>query len=209
MRARSLIVITALSLTGLYAVAVSRPATEPESTTEPTGRVINLAGDSVQDAVVSPLEAGRPLVQAVSRSTERSAAREAPAPEAAPEAEHGNHALAAIDFTPQVRTVSAAAEVAAGMDYAPIAASTPNLPATTGTVTLGPESRGVVPSFDMPSRGRGPVILIRGGNGSGHDDCKIHPGGINRTIGTAVNRLAPVPGGTVVGTSAPAGWRIR
>ena len=209
MRARSLIAIAALSLTGIYAVAVSRPAAEPESTAEgSTGRVINLAGDSAQDAaVVSPLEAGRPIIQTVSRSTQRSVAPEAPTPEPAPEAAHGNHALAAIDLTPQVRTVAATSEVSGGMDYAPIAATTPNVPASNGTVAVGPESRGVQPSFDMPARGRGPVILIRGGNGSGHDDCKIHPRGINRTIGTAVNRLAPMPGGTVVGTSAPAGWR--
>ena len=92
-----------------------------------SGRHINLAGDSAQDAaVVSPLEAGRPLIQTVSRSTQRSVAPEAPAPEAEPETAHGNHALAAIELTPQVRTVAATSEVSGGMDYAPIAATTPN-----------------------------------------------------------------------------------
>ena len=217
MRARSLIAIAVLSLTGLYAVAVSRPGTEPESTAAGTStREINLAGDSLQDAaVVSPLEAGRPGGQVVGRTVARSEGRtggraviEEPVAEATPEASHVHHALTAIDLAPQVRTAAATAELSTSLDYAPIAATTPNLPAATGTVALGPESRGVQPSYDMPGRGRGPVILIRGGNGTGHDDCKIHPNGLQRpAVGTAVNRLTPVLGGGVVGTSAPGGWR--
>ena len=210
MRARSLLAIAAVSLTGLYAVAVSGPRSEPESTTtEAASRQILLAGDSLQPAaVVSPLEAGRPAIRMGGQPDRQTETASPEATTEVPEASHANHVMAGLEVAPQVRAVAAQAEVSQALDYAPIAATTPNIPAATGTVELGPESRRVEPNFDAPARGRGPVILIRGGNGSGHDDCKIHPNGLQRgTIGSAVNRLAPLPGGGVVGTSAPGGWR--
>jgi hypothetical protein len=194
MRART-ILVTAL-LAGISA-ACSKPAPGNSRTADarsPTDdREIRLVDAPSSDApVVSALEARRgsavPQSSSIGHTTSQS--ERVPSPS---DSEPGKEpALPSLALT----------EVAAPADLVPPMTSLPARAAETRV--SGPRTS--ADSAPAPYGGaRGPMILIRGGMGTPHDDCKLHPVAV-RGIGIAINNVAPpIPGRVAVNNRLPGG----
>jgi hypothetical protein len=186
MRAKSLTAIAAISLVGVWVVAGTKPAAGPDEGTDGTSpRNVQLAPAPDRDsAVASALETGQPEVAApVVR-------RRQPVPDvAAAEPAHDHAAMIAPEPEPTLSRTAASPEEAplkltlASAPSAPIFGAARPIP---GATTVPVDYR--FPDFG----GRAPAVIIRGGMGSGHDDCKIAAPG--RMGGSAVNRSAPALG---------------
>lgn len=186
MRARTILV--AALLAGV-SVACSKPAPSPVGDSPADDREIRLVDAPPADsAVVSALEAGRGATLNHESSTPHTSNRPAAA-------------IASSDPEPgaEVAVPSlAVTEMAAPVALVPASTTLPLRVAGTGVPAAasgaGPAtSAGSAPA--MPAGGtRGPVILIRGGMGTPHDDCKLHPVA-SRGAGIAINNVAPpIPG---------------
>ncbi len=187
-----LIVAAALLTAGIWAAARSRPAAE---TGAEAARDLRLAEPAVAEApVVSALES--PHVPAAAAPRQPARIRRA----ASVEAPTGlTAALAEPTLALSVTATTAPAEFQAMTPIpaavAPAAAEAPAV--EVHAAASGPEPRWV---------GREPAIIIRGGMGSGHDDCKIVPGR-RGGVAAAVNRLAPPIGGGYGRSGGSTGFR--
>ena len=194
MRAR--ILIAALLVTGIWAIARSRPAptARPEA-----ARQIKLVDEASPVApVVSALEAGRPTELAPAR---RIAARVPGPREAAPVPV----SQPAPSLIPEIHpSVSSTTEA---MDHMAMASMPAPVAPAQGTGTLASNSS--ESHWPMGNdHGRDPAIIIRGGMGGARDDCDLH----RRGGGIAINRSVGMLGGMELGrnpTPYPAGTRIR
>jgi len=194
-RARTL--IAALLVTGVWALARSKPARVAEPAVP--ARQIKLVDDgSANLPVVSALEAGRPA--------ELAPARKAVARVAGPEkaAAIATAEVAPAEPVPNVRpSISSTTEPMHHMAMEPLpVAQAPGL----GTLA----SSGDFDRRSMPTEhSRDPAIIIRGGMGGARDDCDLHRRG---GFGIAINRSAPMMGGIELGSNPmplPRGTRIR
>ena len=203
MRART--ILAAALLAGISA-ACSKPA--PDTTRIPGAgsptddREIRLVDEPSPDApVVSALEAG--LGSAISHGNSTPRAITHPVPEANATRPEGHPELRADVGLPSL----ALTEMAAPATLAPSSARLPVRLAGTG-LPAAPRDAGQSPSTgSAPAFGgtRGPVILIRGGMGTPHDDCKLHPVA-SRGVGIAINNVAPpIPGRVAVNNRLPVG----
>ena len=132
---------------------------------------------------VSELEAGRPLPPVpLPEARRRPAPSRATIPEPRPAREHS---VLAAELDPEpVAQIVTEMEMPGPLTEVPLPAPRGPAPAAGGE-DAGAQSEGP---------GRGPTILIRGGIGSGFDDCKIHGmGGLGSGAsgGIAINRVAP------------------
>ena len=181
--------ISAVLLAGASAAACSGP----EPSAEAPQRDLLMAIPSGADAgPVSALESGRVPPPPLAPATRNTSPRPSPKTDSFSLAQAVEAPLVA-----QVRTVAASGtEVPTGLVEVPSARS--------------PEPGGPISAQDIAREretSRGPMILIRGGMGSPHDDCKIH-GTASRGGGILVNRLAPpLSGGRSQAFSGPV--RIR
>jgi hypothetical protein len=203
MRART---ILAAALIAGISVACSKPGPGNGQTADagsPTDdREIRLVDEPSLDApVVSALEAGLAATLREGSSTLRTTSpsgREAGAtsPKAQPEpgAEVGLPSLALT-------------EMAAPATLVPSATSLPVRLAGTGMPAAARDAGHTTSAGNAPASGgtRGPVILIRGGMGTPHDDCKLHPVA-SRGVGIAINNVAPpIPGRVAVNSRLSGG----
>lgn len=193
MRAR--ILIAALLVTGIWALARSRPGptAQPEA-----ARQIKLVDEASPAApVVSALEAGRPAELAPAR---RVAARTVGPREAAPVPV----SQPAPSLIPEVHpSVSSTTEA---MDHMAMASMPAPVAPAQGSGTLA--SNNGESHWPMAGNGRDPAIIIRGGMGGARDDCDLH----RRGGGIAINRSVGMFGGIELGrnpTPYPPGTRIR
>ena len=195
MRAR--ILIAALLVTGIWALARSKPGQDARPV-QPTRQIKLVDEGSANLPVVSALEAGRPAELAPARRTI--------SPAASPDKAAGvaRAQVTATELIPEVRpAISSTTEAMHHMAMAPL----PVAPAP-GPGTLA--SSGDFASRPMPvEHGRDPAIIIRGGMGGARDDCDLHRRG---GYGIAINRSAPMLGGIELGRGGmtyPRGTRIR
>ena len=186
---RNRLILAAFAFIAVAAVALSRPS-GPEASAP--SREINLAGSQeAQAPVVSALEAGRPAELTRAATSARGAEQRSGRRVAAQTAHQ--HALAAIEVAPEVRTTSLTITPSTGMEAAPMAAAIPE-PAPASTPYT---ERAYAPRFytgEAVPQTRGPAILIRGGMGRVDDDCDLHRGnrfGARNTGGIAINRMTP------------------
>jgi hypothetical protein len=201
MRART---IVAALMTGI-SVACSKPTPSnsqaPGAGSPADDREIRLVDAPSSDApVVSALEAGREP-----RHTQGIAARHTRAMPVA------TAASPASDLEPSTAAALpslALTEMEAPEALVPSTASLPVRTAGTGVPAAGTDDqRGTSGGGVRTPYGgtRGPVILIRGGMGTPHDDCKLHPVA-SRGAGIAINNVAPpIPGRVAVSSRMPGG----
>lgn len=191
---RGRILIAAAVVTGLWAVARSKPASENEQPSNPTaaqsaGDLLPVPEPGSSALVASRLEAGHDPELAFARPIERKVLRPQAIRSPAKASEHDHAAVAMVTTTSTADT--------------PNLVATPPLPATPGG-SGGPADGQVLAGGGIdaqPEDDRGPRIIIRGGIGSPHDDCKIHGGGGGH--GVAINsRMPPLGIGMVVNTRA-------
>ena len=194
------ILIPALTAS-LLAVACSKPASTDQNDESPERRTreIQLVETPGSDArVVSDLEAGRDSRALLAGPI----ARKRPASRAM---NHQAEIMAAEPAPPTQVTMSVVSVTEAPSELAQVP-----LPAPAGAVAEGRGPGGVRGGGDYPSFGGGsrePTIIIRGGMGSPHDDCKIH--GTGARGGIAVNSIAPPMRGQSIGRFMPGNVRIR
>jgi hypothetical protein len=216
--------IAAALVTGLWAVACSKPDSEispaPDRKSSETAP-INLVSTPAPDApVVSNLEAGRDPRLALPRPLVRKPAElpvrgsgAATVAHANGEASHAHAAAAAAALVPTMRvTTTSVASVAPDV----VPAALPPAATVGGGVAIGMDASGSDGSGRYPAVvSRGPAIIIRGGMGSARDDCDLHRrpgfGAFGGGGPVAVNRMAPPLGRSMGGPmiANPAGLRIR
>lgn len=191
------ILMAAALSAGISLVACSRPSSQNDQTGSSTaGRQIELAGAGSSEApLASDLETRRAPRAARSPAAPRvvAAAATAGQPDAPPTHDHVMGAVAVS--VPQVgTTTSVVADPDRELARAPIPSAPSILVSTSfgaAGVSGGP-SAGTEPDLPGPIN-RAPTIIIRGGMGGPHDDCKVHgPGG---APGLAINRITPGFGG--------------
>ena len=193
MRARTILV--AALMAGVSA-ACSKPAPQSSGAASPTDdREIRLVDSPLADsAVVSALEAGRAVIL---NQTARTSTRP-------------GTAIPAFDPDPDTEVPSlAVTEMAAPAALVPATTSLPLRIAGTGAPAATREAGSGTSAGSTPATlaggTRGPVILIRGGMGTPHDDCKLHPVA-SRAAGIAINNVAPpIPGRVAVNNRLPGG----
>jgi hypothetical protein len=202
MRARTILV--AALMTGI-SVACSKPAPSnsqaPGAGSPADDREIRLVDAPASDApVVSALEAGRESTPTQGTSTLHTQSMPA-APAASPASDLEPSTEAALPSLALTETAAPAALVS----------STTRVPvraAGTGVTAAGTDDRpGTSEGGTRTPYGgtRGPVILIRGGMGTPHDDCKLHPVA-SRGAGIAINNVAPpIPGRVAVSSRLSGG----
>jgi len=202
---RRILMVAALSA-GVFVVACSRPTSQNDQNlgSSATGsRQIDLVDAPGSAApLVSDLEARRApkasRTTAAARVTNQAAGKAAP--DASPTHEHAMGAVA-VALPRLGTTTSVVADPALELARAPRVAQPTIIVATefaAGGVGSGP-SAGNEPDLFPGPISRTPTIIIRGGMGGPHDDCKIHgPGG---APGLAINRIAPGFGGEVRGNT--------
>ena len=202
MRARTILV--AALMTGI-SVACSKPAPSNSQTPGPGSpvddREIRLVDAPASDApVVSALEAGRESTHTQGTST-RHAQSMPVAPAASPTSDLEPRTKAALPSL-------ALTEMAAPEALVPSTTSLPVRTAGTGVPAAGTDDQRSTSegSARTPYGGtRGPVVLIRGGMGTPHDDCKLHPVA-SRGAGIAINNVAPpIPGRVAVSSRLSGG----
>jgi hypothetical protein len=186
--------------TCLVLAACSRPSDSARTVESP--RDLRLAEPTVDTRTVSDLEAGRtPPRVARPESTRRpSPTRSAEA--VAPTPAHAAMPVA-MDSLVSMRVVTRA--------ELPVPMPEVSLPAPSGPALAGPEVGAEDPGQAQGGH-RGPMILIRGGMGSPHDDCKIHGlGGLGGLGGggIAINRVAPPVRGGSGGAPRSVGGTVR
>lgn len=171
----------------ILGAACSRPSGSAVSAGAP--RDLRLIEPVADPGPVSDLEAGRlpkvaiPEARRLPHASPAVALRNAPAPApvavpAAPEPE------AAIRIVARTELPAPVPEVV--------------LPATRGPALTGETGLGTALPGEADGGSRGPMILIRGGQGSARDDCKVHGmGGLGGFGGggIAINRVTPPIGG--------------
>lgn len=193
------ILIAALLVTGVWAIARSKPGrmAQPAQAT----RQIKLVDEGSASApVVSALEAGRPSTLAPARKAiTRAPGVEKAAAVAAAE-------VTPADLLPEVRpAISSTTEAMHNMAMSPLPVA-----ASPGAGTLASSGDFGHRSMPMPmEHSRDPQIIIRGGMGGARDDCDLHRGG---GFGIAINRSTPMFGAPELGrnpTPYPRGTRIR
>lgn len=198
MRARTILV--AALLAGI-SVACSKPAPPSSGGASPTDdREIRLVdAPSADTAVVSALEAGRGATLTQGSSTPETSPRPVTAIRALdpePSAEVAVPSLAATEMASPATLVPATTGL-------PLHIPRARMPAATSVAGPG-TSTGSAPAT-LVGGTRGPVILIRGGMGTPHDDCKLHPVA-SRGAGIAINNVAPpIPGRVAVNHRMPGG----
>ena len=198
MRAR--IILVAALLAGI-SVACSKPASQAPGAASPTDdREIRLVdAPSADHPVVSALEAGREATLSQGSSTPHASTSPGtviPASDAQPSAEVAVPSLA-------VTEMAAPAVLVPTTTSLPLRISGTGVPAVTSEAGPG-TSAGRTPAR-LAGGTRGPVILIRGGMGTPHDDCKLHPVA-SRGVGIAINNVAPpIPGRVAVNNRLPGG----
>ncbi len=176
------IIATGTTIT-LFLAACSAPS--PRATVP--DRDLQLIEPPASEAkTVSDLEAGRPETRKLPEARKTPSRSRAVEPERAPPLPAPiPRAVAAIE-EPELKL-----EVVASTESPGTLVEIP-LPAPRGP---GPRDEGSAPARGTDEgAGRGPTILIRGGIGSGFDDCKIHGmGGLGSGAsgGIAINRVAP------------------
>lgn len=208
---RRALMVTALTA-GVWVAACSRPTSQNDqnlaTSSKASARQIELVeAPGGAEALASDLEARRAPRPAHSRAVNRlTATVGAGEPDARPTHDHAIAAAAAV--TPEVgRTSSSMADTPLALATAPLPApvsATPTLLVGHGFEAGGSGSGGPSAGIDPdPQPGpisRNPTIIIRGGMGSPHDDCKIH--GQGGGPGLAINRIAPAfAGGEVRGNT--------
>jgi hypothetical protein len=187
---RRVLMATALT-TGVLAAACSRPASQSQNPSQGSAagaRQIELVkAPAGAEALTSDLEArraSRPAPRRPARPT--LAAATAGEPDAALSHDHAVAAVAAV--VPEVgTTASTVTEAPMSLAAAPLPA--PQLPVAEVPAGGGGPSAGHDPDHQPMPGARGPQIIIRGGMGTAHDDCKIHAPGARG--GLAINRIAP------------------
>lgn len=183
MRARTILV--AALLAGI-SVACSKPAPQPPGAESDDREIRLVDAPSADSAVVSALEAGRGATLTQESSTPATSTRPGTAISSSAPEPSAEVAVPSLAVT----------EMAAPAELAPATTSLPLRSAATreaGPVT----SAGSAPAT-LAGGTRGPVILIRGGMGTPHDDCKLHPVA-SRGVGIAINNVAPpIPGRVAV-----------
>lgn len=192
------ILMAAALSAGISVVACSRPTSQDDQTLgsgTPGSRQIELVGAPGPEApLASDLETRRapraaPAPSAAQVSTAAAATGQ---PDATPTHDHAMGAVAV--GVPQVgTTTSIIADPDRDLVRAPIPSAPSILVSTSfgaATVPGGP-SAGSDPDALPGPINRAPTIIIRGGMGGPHDDCKIHGG----APGLAINRITPGFGG--------------
>ena len=199
MRVRTSLV--AALLAGI-SVACSKPAPPLPGADAPNDdREIRLVDAPSADdlPVVSALEAGREATLDQGSSTLRtSIRRDSAIPVSTPEP----RAEAAVPSL-AVTEMAAPAALAPATTSLPMPSAGTGMPAAIGAAGSG-TSAGSAPAT-LAGGTRGPFILIRGGMGTPHDDCKLHPVA-SRGAGIAINNVAPpIPGRFAVNNRLPSG----
>jgi hypothetical protein len=202
MRARTILV--AALMTGIT-VACSKPAPSnsqaPGAGSPADDREIRLVDAPSSDApVVSALEAGREATHTLGISTSHTRSR----PVVAAASPAGD-----LESSPEADLPSLAlTEVAVPATLVPSTRSLPVSTAGTGVPAAGTDDQRGTAGGGVPTPyggTRGPVILIRGGMGTPHDDCKLHPVA-SRGAGIAINNVAPpIPGRIAVSSRLSGG----
>jgi hypothetical protein len=163
------------------AAACSKPS-ESDKASVDTGRDIRFATEAAgEKSTVSDLEAHRTPPRAV-----------------LPEARRRNPVLRAAAPTPAPTPEPVAVAAEPVLEATMRVVTQTELPAPVAEVAL-PAPRGPEPGLEASGDGpsgegdRGPMILIRGGSGGLHDDCKLHGVGLTGLGGggIAINRVAP------------------
>lgn len=162
----------------LLAVACSRPS--DRAADQEARRDVRLIEEpSTDKQTVSDLEAGKPPRAPVPEARSRSASLPAAEPVAAPAPSHAAM-MAELEPEATMKVVTTT--------ETPAPLNEPSMPWIRGAVLDSTPDHW---NYGGGSgRSRGPMILIRGGNGTDRDDCKIHGMG-----GIAINRMGPPVGG--------------
>ena len=200
MRARSL--IAAVSVAGVWVGACSKPTRENRQSLDPgtagAHREIQLLdAPAPAVALVSDLEAGRLLQPSLFGRVDRTHTHPQSALTPARARRPDARATVAAALTPQIsRTTSSTLVGSQVLATAPMpVASRSAAPSSMrGTSWRTGEWGGSGATDDQPDAGRarGPVIIIRGGQGGPDDRCDLHRrggGGVGPSV--AVNRLVP------------------
>jgi len=191
------IFIAALVVTGVWAIARSKPShlSQPG---QPTRQIKLVDEGAANPPVVSALEAGR--------AAELAPARKAITRQAVPQQAEGvaSAAVAPAELVPTVRpAISSTTESLHHMAMEPLPVA-----AAPGLGTLA--SSGDFDRRPLPTEhSRDPAIIIRGGMGGARDDCDLHRRG---GYGIAINRSTSMFGGMETGSHPmplPRGTRIR
>jgi hypothetical protein len=194
------ILMAAALSAGISVVACSRPSSQNDPALgSPESRQIELVGAPGSDApLASDLETKRSSkARAPSAPRVAAAAAAAGQPDATPT---HDHAMSAVAISPRVgTTTSVIADPDRDLARAPVPSAPSILVSTSfgaAAVSGGP-SAGTEPDAGPGPIHRGPTILIRGGMGGPHDDCKIH----GTSPGLAINRMTPGFGNEVRGNT--------
>jgi hypothetical protein len=201
---RASTILVAALMTGI-SVACSKPAPSnsqvPRAGSPADDREIRLVNAPSSDApVVSALEAGRESThtQSISTRLTRSmpvATAASPASDLEPSTEAALPSLALTE-------VAAPATLVPSTTTLPVRTAGTDVPAAGTDDQGGTSGRGARTPYGGT---RGPVILIRGGMGTPHDDCKLHPVA-SRGAGIAINNVAPpIPGRVAVSSRLTGG----
>jgi hypothetical protein len=196
---RSVLSVAALTA-AMWAGACSSPTPEPEQAgVGPDTRKIELVTAPAAAAPhASDLEAGRASTPVPTPVVEQRLARAPRQVSADARVSHDHIVAPAAVMVGSTSSTMLDASTTLATAPMPIRMLEPVAAAAVGGPSAADEP---VHHHPEAGPGRGPTIIIRGGMGSIHDDCKIHPGG--RGPGLAINRMAPSFGGGEIRGSNP------